>query len=54
MNFAAFIKSISVNSNINFNKQWLTLLRGNYKHWPWSLVRYKDFLFLYIIFYNLR
>ena len=40
-------------SIINF-KHWLTLLRVNCKHWPWSLLRCEDFLSLYIIFYNVR
>ena len=52
MNFAAFIKRISVNSIksiINF-KHSLTLLQFNYKHWPGSLFRCEKFLSLYIIF----
>ena len=54
MNFAVFINGNSANSItliINF-KYWLTLLRVNYKHWPWSLLQYEDFLLLHIIFYN--
>ena len=28
----------SITSIVNFNKHWLTLLRVNYKHWPWSFL----------------
>ena len=27
------------------NKHWLTLLRVNYKHWPWFLLQFEDFLY---------
>ena len=57
MNSAAFIKSISVNSItsvVDYNKHWLTLIRVNYKYWPWSLIPCVDILSLYIIFHNER
>ena len=55
--FCCFYQNISANSItsiISFNKQWPTLLRVNYKHWPWSLLRCEDFLSLYIIFDSVR
>ena len=55
--FCCFYQNISANSItsiISFNKQWPTLLRVNYKHWPWSLLRCEDFLSLYIIFDSVK
>ena len=28
-----------------FDKHGLTLLRVNYKHWPWFLLQFEDFLY---------